>query len=30
MRRDFSWAKAAQGYEEVYAELVGTSEEVAA
>jgi len=30
MRRDFSWAKAAQGYEEVYAELVGASEEAAA
>jgi starch synthase len=30
MRRDFSWAKAAQGYEEVYAELVGMSEEAAA
>jgi starch synthase len=30
MERDFSWAMAAQSYEEVYAELVGASEEAAA
>jgi starch synthase len=30
MERDFSWAKAAEGYEAVYAELVGGSEEAAA
>ena len=30
MERDFSWATAAQSYEEVYAELVGASEEAVA
>ena len=30
MERDFSWAMAAQRYEEVYAELAGASEEAAA
>jgi glycogen synthase len=30
MARDFSWETAARRYEELYAELVGASEEAAA